>query len=70
MLCKTKAKLVATLPQAGAIEAPDTDKGAALPVHPGAAASFDGDQISLLEHCETYCYLGRLVLSLLGLGSA
>jgi hypothetical protein len=70
VLFKTKAKLVATLPQAGAIEAPDTDKGAVLPVHPGAAASFDGDQISLLEHFEMYFYLGMLVLSLLGSGSA
>jgi TRAP transporter TAXI family solute receptor len=70
VLFKTKAKLVATLPQAGAIEAPDTDKGAALPVHPGAAAYFDGEQTSLLEHFETYFYLGMIVLSLCGSGYA
>jgi TRAP-type uncharacterized transport system substrate-binding protein len=43
VLFKTKAKLVATLPQVNQLEAPDTDKGAAFPVHPGAAAYFDGD---------------------------
>src|SRR4029450_3462264 len=39
LLFRTKAKLVATLPQVGQIEAPDTDKGAALPAHPGAASA-------------------------------
>jgi TRAP transporter TAXI family solute receptor len=51
LLFTTKAKLVATLPQVGRLEAPDTDKGAAFPVHPGAAAYFDGEQTSLLGGC-------------------
>ena len=70
VLFKTKAKLVATLPQVNQLEAPDTDKGAAFPVHPGAAAYFDGEQTSLLEHFETYFYLGMILLSLLGSGYA
>src|SRR5262249_38047981 len=34
LLFTTKARVVSTLPQVTQIEAPDTDKGAALPVHP------------------------------------
>ncbi len=30
-------------PLAGKIETPDTDKDAAIPVHPGAAAFVDGE---------------------------
>jgi hypothetical protein len=70
MLFATKAKLVSTLPQVGQIEAPDTDKGAALPVHPGAAAYFDGEQTSLLDRFETFFYLGMIIISLIGSGYA
>jgi TRAP transporter TAXI family solute receptor len=70
MLFVTKAKLVSTLPQVGQIEAPDTDKGAALPVHPGAAAYFDGEQTSLLDRFETFFYLGMIIISLIGSGYA
>src|SRR5499426_2212183 len=70
MLFVTKAKLVSTLPQVGNMEAPDTDKGAALPVHPGAAAYFDGEQTSLLDRFETYFYLVMIVISLIGSGYA
>jgi TRAP transporter TAXI family solute receptor len=70
LLFTTKAKLVSSLPQVGHIEAPDTDKGAALPVHPGAAAYFDGEQTSLLERFESYFYLGILIISLIGSGYA
>ena len=41
LLFTTKAQLVSTLPQMGQIEAPDTDKGAALPVHPDPDFSHD-----------------------------
>jgi TRAP-type uncharacterized transport system substrate-binding protein len=70
VLFKTKARLVATLPQVSQLEAPDTDKGAVFPVHPGAAAYFDGEQTSLLEHFETYFYLGMILLSVIGSGYA
>jgi len=70
LLFTTKAKLVSTLPQVGQIEAPDTDKGAALPVHPGAAAYFDGEQTSLLDRFETFFYLGMILISLIGSGYA
>ena len=70
LLFTTKSKLVATLPRASQIEAPDTDKGAALPVHPGAAAYFDGEQTSLFERFESVFYLGMIAVSLLGSGCA
>jgi TRAP-type uncharacterized transport system substrate-binding protein len=66
LLFKTKASLLSTLPQAEMIEAPDTDKGAAFPVHPGAAAYFDGEQTSLFEQFESVFYLSMFGLSLLG----
>src|SRR5262245_10925536 len=70
LLFATRAKLVSTLPQMGQIEAPDTDKGAALPVNPGAAAYFDGEQTSLLEQFGTYAYLVAIIGSVIGAGYA
>jgi len=70
LLFATKAKLASSLPQMGQIEAPDTDKGAALPVHPGAAAYFDGEQTSLLEQFGTYAYLVAIIGSVIGAGYA
>jgi TRAP transporter TAXI family solute receptor len=70
LLFTTKARVVSALPQVAQIEAPDTDKGAALPVHPGAAAYFDGEQMSLLERFESYIYLGAFLISIIGSGCA
>ncbi|WP_301102283.1 TAXI family TRAP transporter solute-binding subunit [Propionivibrio sp.] len=49
LLLVTRAKLAATLPRMGQIEAPDTGKKGVLPVHPGAAAYLDGSQVSFFE---------------------
>ena len=49
LLLVTRAKLAATLPRIGQVEAPDTDKKGVLPVHPGAAAYLDGSQVSFFE---------------------
>lgn len=49
LLLVTRAKLAATLPRMGSIEAPDTDKKGVLPVHPGAAAYLDGSSVSFFE---------------------
>ena len=70
LLFTTKVKLVSTFPQVSQIEAPDTDKGAALPVHPGAAAFFDGEQTSLLDQFVTYAYLVAIIVSVIGAGYA
>jgi TRAP transporter TAXI family solute receptor len=68
LLFVTKAKLVPTFPQAGSIEAPDTTVGAALPLHPGAMAYYNGDQVNLLEQFEDYFYLVVIIISIIGSG--
>src|SRR5262245_47867091 len=72
LLFTTKSRLVATLPQVGQIEAPDTetDKGPTLLIHPGAAAYLRGVQPNLWEVLETVFYPGLIVMSLLGSAGA
>jgi len=55
-------------PGAAKIEKPDTDKDAALPAHPGAAAYIDGTERTFLEKYSDYIWGVLLLLS--GLGSA
>lgn len=55
------------VPQAKRIEKPDTDKDAALPVHPGAGAFIDGTERTFLEKYSDYLWASLFVLS--GLGS-
>jgi TRAP transporter TAXI family solute receptor len=56
------------VPSATKIEKPDTDKDAALPAHPGAAAYIDGTERTFLDKYSDYIWGGILLLS--GLGSA
>ena len=56
------------MPGAAQIEKPDTDKDAALPAHPGAAAYIDGTERTFLEKYTDYIWCAILLLS--GLGSA
>jgi TRAP-type uncharacterized transport system substrate-binding protein len=58
--------LSADLPAAAKIEKPDTDKDAAVPVHPGAAAYLDGELKSFFDRYNDWIYLGLMVFSLLG----
>jgi TRAP transporter TAXI family solute receptor len=53
-------------PQGIKFEAPDTDKDAAIPVHPGAAAYIDGDEKSFLDKYSDYLWGGVMGLSALG----
>ena len=59
--------LAREVPGAAKIEKPDTDKDAALPAHPGAAAYIDGTERTFLEKYSDYFWGALLVLS--GLGS-
>jgi TRAP transporter TAXI family solute receptor len=45
------------------IEKPDTDNETALPLHPGAAAYFDGNEKSFLDRYDDWFYLGAMGLS-------
>jgi TRAP transporter TAXI family solute receptor len=54
------------VPGAAKIQKPDTDKDAALPAHPGAAAYIDGTEKSFLDKYSDYLWGGVLVFSVLG----
>lgn len=45
------------------IEKPDTDNDTALPLHPGAAAYFDGNEKSFFDRYDDWFYLGAMGLS-------
>jgi TRAP transporter TAXI family solute receptor len=67
-LFAVRQTLAREIPSAAKIEKPDTDKDAALPAHPGAAAYIDGTERTFLEKYSDYMWFAILVLS--GLGSA
>lgn len=68
MLSLAKARLAATSRVATHIEAPDSEDGSGLPVHPGAAAYFNGEQGSLVESATNVLYLGSIILGVFGSG--
>jgi len=66
LLLTTRAKLAASLPQAGQIEAPETDKKGVLRAHPGAAAYIDGTQESLFDQVVTQLFNFSIIGGVLG----
>src|SRR5262245_41046538 len=58
--------LAGEMPAIGKIEAPDTDKDAAVAVHPGAAAYVDGEQKTFFERYKYWIYYGLMLLSFFG----
>jgi TRAP transporter TAXI family solute receptor len=62
--------LQSDLPGVTQIETPDTDKAAAIPAHPGAAAYIDGTERSFLDRYSDFMWLGFMVLSGLASGGA
>jgi hypothetical protein len=69
-LFAVRHELARELPTAAKIEAPDTDKDAALPAHQGAAAYIDGTERTFLERYSDYFWAAVLLLSGLGSGWA
>jgi TRAP transporter TAXI family solute receptor len=67
-LFNIKPALARELPLAAKIAKPDTDKDAALPAHPGAAAYIDGTERTFMDKYSDYIWGAVLLLS--GLGSA
>ena len=61
-----RQSLAADIPAAAKIEKPDTDKDAAVPVHPGAAASLDGELKSFFDRYNDLLYWGLMVFSFFG----
>src|SRR5579885_860118 len=66
LLLAARPAIAAKIPVANRIEAPPADKGAALPVHPGALAFLDDDEQSFFERYGDAFYIGAMCLSLLG----
>jgi TRAP transporter TAXI family solute receptor len=69
-LFTVRQQLARQIPGVAHIRKPDTDKDAALPVHPGAAAYIDGTERTFLDKYSDYFWGAILVLSGLGSGWA
>ena len=65
-----RQSVMSELPQAAKIETPDTDKDAAIPVHPGAAAFVDGEEKTFLDRYSDYIWWGLMLLSATGSAGA
>ncbi|MGB6326049.1 MAG: TAXI family TRAP transporter solute-binding subunit [Methylocella sp.] len=70
LLLAARPAIAARIPIANRIEAPADDKGAALPVHPGALAFLDDDEESFFDKYSDAFYIGAMCLSVLGTGLA
>ena len=69
-LFAVRPALIREDPAASKIEKPDTDKDAAIPAHPGAAAYIDGTERTFLDRYSDYFWGGILLLSVLGSAAA
>jgi hypothetical protein len=69
-LFAVRPTLAREMPSASRIEKPDTDKDAALPAHPGAAAYIDGTERTFMDKYSDYIWGVVLALSVLGSASA
>ena len=69
-LFSVRHQLARQIPGVAHIGKPDTDKDAALPVHPGAAAYIDGNERTFLDRYSDYFWGAILLLSGLGSGFA
>lgn len=66
LLFAARPVVAAQVPIANRIEAPPTDKGAALPVHPGVLAFLDDEEEGFFDKYSDAFYIGAMCLSLLG----
>jgi TRAP transporter TAXI family solute receptor len=69
-LFNVRPALVREDPAASKIAKPDTDKDAAIPAHPGAAAYIDGTERTFMDRYSDFFWGGILLLSVLGSGAA
>lgn len=61
-ILETRRDLVSAYPILSQISAPSTDKDAYIPIHPGAAAYFDGDQKSFFDKHGDQLFYGSMLL--------
>jgi TRAP-type uncharacterized transport system substrate-binding protein len=69
-LFSMRQALIADNPAAARIEVPDTDKDAAIPVHPGAEAYVDGEERTFMDRYSDLIWWVILGMSLLGSAGA
>jgi TRAP transporter TAXI family solute receptor len=69
-LFAARPTLARDMPSAARIEKPNTDKDAALPAHPGAAAYIDGNERTFMDNYSDYIWAAVLLFSVLGSGVA
>ena len=62
LMLNAKPSLAAQNPIANRIEAPSTDKGGALPVHPGALAYLGDEEQSFFDKYSDFIYIGAMLL--------
>jgi TRAP transporter TAXI family solute receptor len=65
-----RQQVMSEFPLAAKIETPDTDKDAAIPVHPGAAAFVDGEEKTFLDRYSDIIWWGLMGLSAMGSAGA
>ena len=65
-----RQNLATEMASAAKIEKPDTDKDAAVTVHPGAAAYLDGELKTFFDRYSDLLYWGLMAMSVLGSGFA
>jgi TRAP transporter TAXI family solute receptor len=66
LLFTMRPALSADVPVADRLEGADTSKSSSLPVHPGAAAYYDGEVQTFFERYSDWIYLGIMALSIAG----
>ena len=66
LMLAARPAIAAAVPIANRIEAPPSDKGATLPVHPGVLAFLDDEEESFLDQYSDAFYIGAMCLSVLG----
>ncbi len=70
MLLSARNAIAGEFPAARLIKAAETDKDAAVSVHPGAAAYYDGEQKTFFDRYSDFFYLGVMLVSILGSAAA
>ncbi|MGJ4890314.1 TAXI family TRAP transporter solute-binding subunit [Bradyrhizobium sp. HKCCYLRH3099] len=69
-LFSARQQLLSEFPLTAKIETPDTDKDAAIPAHPGAAAFVDGEEKTFLDRYSDYIWWSLMALSAMGSAGA
>jgi hypothetical protein len=65
-IMEVRRDLASELPMLAQIAAPDDDKNAAIPIHPGAKAFFDGSEKTFSDKYGDWLFYGPIILGMVG----